>query len=411
MPLLFEMFAQPGNKVEEARKAWQKVAKTHKWKLVNASASQLFNPSQGKGINKVKSNSASLGNLKNFWLLELLKAVGLYEMGFTRTLQGSGDRKTYVLAIGRLDYGVHRAVMDEFRGTMRFDETAIRSDILTVIRYTRAFIGYVEAAQAGKRSDAVNWLRTQVVKPANLVHGFHVAYYKDMGNAVVTMNLAFLNLPGWVTIRNAEDARVFQAILAEHEQIVKQFKENRGEEVNLLMFYRDFIVADHLEPFFRFTTAYSRYIISQREKRSGFASQFKVENLRRLIMSSEPRYGDILENTGFQNVAYAIRQSTVVAQYRKKDGDRRYDVRYGLGQELTRKSQYKSEFIAGLSDFLHKYNAENAQVMETRKGPYRRSILMSDVQEIVALIDEYGSDLICKLLVAFGYARSGKGKE
>src|SRR5690606_23590205 len=107
----------------------------------------------------------------------------------------------------------------------------------------------------------------------------------------------------------------------------------------------------------------------------------------------------------------AIRQSTVIAQWRKKEGDRRYDVRYGLGQEMVRKSQYRDEFIAALSDFLHRYNAENAQVMESRSGPYRRRVRTSDIEEILQLIDEHGSDLVCKLLVAFGYAREPRSRE
>jgi hypothetical protein len=228
-----------------------------------------------------------------------------------------------------------------------------------------------------------------------------------MGNAVVTMNQAFLSLPRWVVLYQADDVEIYREILDEHERIVRQFQENRGEELDLLNKYRDFVVADHLDPFFQFTTAYSGYIISQREKRGGFAKQFNSKHLRRLIMNTEPSYSDILDNEGFQNIAYAIRQSTVVAQYRKKEGDRRYDVRYGLGLELTRKSQYKAEFIAALSEFLHKFNAENAQVMENRKGPYRRSIKTSDIQNIVMLIEKFdSSDLICKLLVAFGYART-----
>lgn len=114
----------------------------------------------------------------------------------------------------------------------------------------------------------------------------------------------------------------------------------------------------------------------------------------------------ILETPGFQNIAYAIRRATVTAQYRKQQGDRRYDVRYGLGQQLARKAAYPNEFIAELADFLAKYNAENAQVMEKRPGPYRRSIRTSDIDDIVALIDESGdSRLICNLLVAYGYAR------
>ncbi|MCZ7668782.1 MAG: hypothetical protein M5U34_17070 [Chloroflexi bacterium] len=128
-------------------------------------------------------------------------------------------------------------------------------------------------------------------------------------------------------------------------------------------------------------------------------------------MSNQPKLSNILDSPGFINIAYAIRQSSVVAQYRKAQGDRRYDVRYGLGRDLVRQSQYPDEFIAALSDFLHKYNAENAQIMETRSGPYRKSVQTGDIQDILALIDEYGSDLIAKLLVAYGYARETRQQE
>lgn len=132
-------------------------------------------------------------------------------------------------------------------------------------------------------------------------------------------------------------------------------------------------------------------------------------------MSAEPTLSVILDpeqHPGFQSIAYAIRQSTVVAQYnRKQKNDRRYDVRYGLGQELARKSRYPHEFITALSDFLQRYNAENAQVMENRAGPYRKSIKTSDIDDIVALVDKFGSELICNLLIAYGYARTSKDKE
>ena len=128
-------------------------------------------------------------------------------------------------------------------------------------------------------------------------------------------------------------------------------------------------------------------------------------------MSAEPKLSAILDleqHPGFQAIAYAIRQSTVVAQFRKKEGDRRYDVRYGLGQDLARKSRYPAEFITALSEFLQKFNAENAQVMEKRSGPYRKSIKTDDIDDIVALVDEYGSELICNLLIAYGYARTSQ---
>jgi hypothetical protein len=54
---------------------------------------------------------------------------------------------------------------------------------------------------------------------------------------------------------------------------------------------------------------------------------------------------------------------------------------------------------------MQAYNAENAQVMENRPGPYRKSLRTSDIDEIVRLIDEYGARTVCNLLIAYGYAR------
>lgn len=124
-----------------------------------------------------------------------------------------------------------------------------------------------------------------------------------------------------------------------------------------------------------------------------------------------PKLTPILENQGFRNVADAIRRSTVIPQYvgRKTSS---YDVRYGLGQDLKRKSQYADDFIRALSDFMQSYNEENARVYERTKGKSRRkAITTEDIADVVALVDEYGPQTICNLLVAFGYARDPKAKE
>lgn len=413
--LLCDLFGQTPNDVETIRAAWRAFAKDQGWKLVDATASQFYNPSQGKGINRAMPNGVGLSNLKNFWLLEWLKVIGLYRVGFTRTLQGRNDRKTYVLAPGRLNWAAASQIQHRFKQRMRFRETAVRSDILTVLRYLQAFIQYVADAQEQEPDEQERQFLEMLGDtwaPADFMHGFHTTFYKDLGNAVATMNISFLNLPGWVIIRRPEDVEIYEAILDEHEQVIRQLTEDRGEQLNLLMLYRDFIVADNLDPFFQFTTAFSSYLISQGE-RAGFSPRrFSTSNLRRLIVNNEKNLRKILNSPGFVNIAYAIRQSTVTAQYRKKaQNDRRYDVRYGLGRDLVRQSQYPEEFVAALSDFIHKYNAENAQVMETRSGPYRRSVQTSDIQSILELIDEYGSDLIAKLLVAYGYARDPRPQD
>jgi len=411
--LLCAMFQRSPNDVEAARAAWRHMAAANSWKTIDVTASQFYNPSQGKGVNRPQPDGAPLGNLDSFWLLEWLKAVGFYEISLTRTLQGIGDRKTYVPVFGRMSPGFARDVFEEFRRRMRFNETAVRSDILTIIRYLEAFLARSEYSQSESQEE--RWQREILgdeYTPADFVRGFQVAFYKDLGNAVATMNLSFLKLPGWVVIRQDGDVAIYQDLLREHEEIVRQFAENRGAELELLICYRDFIAADNLEPFLDFTTAYSSWLMSEGEKPGFPPRKFTTDNLRRLLMTVEPQLSEILASEGFKNIAYAIRQSTIVAQYRKKEGDRRYDVRYGLGRDLVRLAPYHDKFVAALSDFLHKYNAENAQVMETRPGPYRRSIHTSDIEDILRLIDQYKSaELIAKLLVAYGYARETRAPE
>ncbi len=409
LDLLLRLVSSLPNDVETAEDEWKKLAKSRDLPgSAQATAGQLYNPAQGKGQNRAKADNLSMGNVKTLWLLEFLKAVGFYRAGFTRLLKGSKDRKTYVVAPQEISLESHQRIMSGFRGKMLYSETATKSDVLAALRYASAFLDYCQ-------QDEAQDLWTQLMgghSPRDVVKGFYVAFYKNLGNSAATLNLAFINTPGWMRLFTTDDVVSYRGVLSEHESVIGPLDESHSDAFDLLSEYRDFIASDNLAPFFRFCTGYSSYLISQKE-RGKYAPQFTVENLRRLFMSTKPTLSTILDpeqHPGFQSIAYAIRQSTVVAQYRKKEGDRRYDVRYGLGQDLARKSRYPAEFITALSDFLHKYNAENAQVMETRSGPYRKSVKTSDIDDIVALVDEHGSELICNLLIAYGYARTGQGR-
>jgi hypothetical protein len=399
--LLLDLYsATPPNDYESAEEQWKALDKTYGWGIkARATCQQLFNPDQGKGQNRSKADALSIGNLDGLWLTEWLKAVGFYEIALTRQVRGAKDRKTFVVAPRELTFSENRAVMERFMQTMQVSETATRFDILAALRYARALLEHFSAEPRG----LARLLGLQQVKK-RVVAGFHTAFYKDLGNATATMNLAFVALPGWVEVRSREEVDLYIALLSELEMFVRQFEEGHSDAFTLLQYLRDFVSGDDLDAFFRFTNAFPVYLIGRREQNK-YARQLTTEFIERLVMSTEKRLSRILENQGFQNIAYAIRQSTVTAQYRKKQGDRKYDVRYGLGQELARKARYPESFIAALSDFLHKYNAENAQVMETRGGPYRRSVKTTDIDEIAALIDEFGSETVANLLIAYGYAR------
>lgn len=398
--LLLDLYSTTPNDYESAENRWKESDKEHGWGIkAQATCQQLYNPDQGKGQNRAKADALSIGNLGALWLAEWLKAVGFYEATLTRLMRGTKDRKTFVVAPRELTFSQSQEIMSRFMETMQFSESPTRFDILAVLRYARALLEHFSA----EPGSLARLLGLQQLKK-RVVAGFHTAFYKDLGNAVATMNLAFVALPGWVEVRSREEVDLYTGLLAELESFVRQFDESHSDAFTLLQYLRDFVSGDDLDAFFRFTNAFPSYLIGRREQNK-YARSLTTEFIERLVMSTEKRLARILESPGFQGIAYAIRQSTVTAQYRKKQGDRKYDVRYGLGQELARKARYPESFIAALSDFLHKYNAENAQVMENRSGPYRRSVKTTDIGEIVALIDEFGSETVANLLIAYGYAR------
>lgn len=128
---------------------------------------------------------------------------------------------------------------------------------------------------------------------------------------------------------------------------------------------------------------------------------------------TEERFKPVLESQGFQNVAKAIRNATISAQYAKVRGDKRFDVHYGMAQDLKRKSPYKNDLVEYLSEFIALYNAETARYVEHhpedfKAGKVRATVKTNDIEEVISLIDGYGSSIVGKLLTAYGYALERK---
>ena len=183
---------------------------------------------------------------------------------------------------------------------------------------------------------------------------------------------------------------------------------SRSEEYALLQLYRDFLSGNYLAPFYEFLVGYSSYLISALDRSRFYVKPFSETYLRRLFDMTNPTLAPILEDEGFRNVAYAIRMSTLVPLYLGRSTSR-FDIRYGLGQELMRKAQYEDDFIQALSEFMQSYNDETMRVYERTKGAARRKLITTqDIECVVKLVDGYSSKTVCNLLVAFGYARDPK---
>ncbi len=429
--ILLELFSSPINDIENAVAACTKLAKELGLKKdAYVTALQIINPTTGKGANYSKASelTRAIGNQDSFWLLELLKFVGFMHAAAPYVVQGSKDRKTYVLQPRIIELGTLQQMMDEFR-TVCWSSTAVKLDILASLRFAQTFIKHRQQALQGETEDDF-FGEEQVF---SIAHGFEVAFYKDMGSAYATMNVSSINLPNWLPrIKKLEEAEAALAIFKEHLQIAQGLRNSKGEEgseeYELLRFYRDFLSGRDLRPFWKFTTAYSSYLISQHEHEKIPQRQirpFTTTGLENIIemntTETQNKLTDITRNEGFRRIAHAIRQSTITAQYRRAQlGDRTYEVRYGLGQELMREARYRNKFMVALSEFLQRYNAETAREEEKvanklgrkltpedrRSYNLRTGIPYTDIDEIADLIDRFkSSELIGSMLVAYGYAR------
>ncbi|MCR4407425.1 MAG: hypothetical protein NUW24_10970 [Anaerolineae bacterium] len=410
--VILQLFATPDSD-ESALKAWKKVARGLR---VQETASQLLNPHQGKGLNEPKANALRMDNIKDRpWLEEFLKTVGLWACLVPRRVVDVEDWKAYVLAPLRLDWRVHQEVMARFNRYLwnerRRDETSLKSDATSLLLFTRAWLDYVEAA--GKDNVDFDADPTSAV-PEKVVAGFHVAQFKLLSrNAYTMVNLSFLNLPRWTgTPRSRAEVLALKEVIDEHLSVIREIDETRSDGYNLLRAYRDFVAGNNWSAFFEFAAGYSHEIIRRYNAGARWVPTFSPSQLRRLIMAGNKPLSPIVENEGFQNVAYAIRYSTIIPQGRKaQNKDSLYDVRYGLGAELKRKATVRDEFIVALSEFMQSYNQENSQKLENTGQQMRRDLRTTDIEEVVRLVDEYGSEVVANLLIAYGYAREPRETE
>jgi len=414
--LLLALFATTPNDVDGALAEWKTLKKRRNLKANDAiTPVQVLNPSMGKGINRPKADGAHrLENPDSFWPLEFLKFCGMRRAGVPRIVQtpqptagrGPRDRKTYVLRPVNLTLDTHDKVYRRFNRAM-WASTAVKMDVRAALRYTDAFL---DQWLAGQLAD-LRWGE----EPGDHVAGMAMAFYKDMGNAVAVLNLSEIALPHWMKVNTSEQGQAYRVLIEEHRRVADSLQERNADEYRLLERYRDFLSGRDLIAFFDFVAGYASLVMSRMTQGQWWTPRLTTTNLEVLIMEHDKKLKPILENPGFQNIAAAIRRSTVIPQFFKARGDRGpYDIRYGLGADLLRQAAYPDRFIQALSEFLHDYNRETAQVYERYKGnpPVRRArVTTEDIQQVVELMDDYGSKTVANLLVAFGYARESREPE
>ncbi len=379
---------------------------------VEDTASQLLSPHQGKGQNETKSRSLRMDNIKDRpWLEEFLKTVGLWSCMMPRQIINN-DWKIYVISPKNIllsqNREVYRRLSRYIWQERRRDTTSLKTDITSILLFYKAWLDYVEIA-LDERDD----FDAELARPENVVTGFYTVQFKRLSqNAYTMLNQSFLHLPEWGrAIQTREDVTLVKQMIDEHLEVIRSIEEEHSNGYDLLRLYRDFVAGENWKAFFDFISAFAQDVMRRMNQNQQYVPLFSVPHLRRLIMTQK-KFSKILEREGFQNVAYAIRHSTIIPQGRKAKGqDYLYEIRYGLGAEFKRKSTVKEEFLTALSDFMQSYNQENAQTLENTGKQMRKDLRTSDIQDVVELVDEFGSEVVANLLIAYGYAREPREDE
>jgi hypothetical protein len=368
---------------------------------------QIFNPMAGSGINESKPNSVQLGRLSMLIPIEMLKFSGWW-LGtvaakpiISKDRRKNKDLKVFVIAPSDITDKILADVMNIFRGKFYIRNVGVvQTDICASLYLAEALLNH---------HNAVPKIRG---RPSRIISGLHSAYFKKTNQlARAITNISFINLPEWLEVQDDEDRRFCIKILEEHRYIVTKLDESHGEAHNLLEQYRNFLSLNSLEIFLEFLVDYGAYAMSLLDKsKSDFDRPrwFLTNHLRRTFMGTDNETKNlsvILENPGFQSIAGAIRRSTRGALYAKKlGGDKTYEVRYGLAQELKRKAMYKNEFATALAGFISEYMTENLRAADRDKRQ-RPPVTTTDIEQVMGLMDSQDPETVAMLLIAYGYAK------
>ena len=376
-------------------------------------ALQIINPSKGKGANRGKASGIRPEVQDEYWLKQIIRFTGIWNCLTLRPIKTgtkSWDTKIYALMPKDILLSILFKVYSSFKSKVKGSDS-IKLDIIIVILATQELIRKNE-----------NFLdEWKFFNPKDKIYGFHVVYLKDLGKNKAVTNIGFLGLPEFILIDSKETGLNWIDILDEHEKIIFKIKEDYSSNISMLQKYRHFLSASDFDAFFEFQFEYSANLLADITKDKTDSSKqylkpFTIKNMEVLLMCKK-EFSPILKNEGFRNIAKAIRNATISAQYAKakKGSKTKYPVHYGIAQDLKRKSDYKEEFLKYISDFISSYNSETARVAENnpndlKEGKIRATVKIGDIDEFVSLVDEYGSNIVGRLLCVYGYSLEKKEK-
>jgi hypothetical protein len=370
---------------------------------------QLFNPQAAKGYARLKPDSTDRNDAtKNQWgepFMEWLKYRGYFRVACPFFLGSKGENVRLLCPLPeRIERKFLNTVVGELRRSPIFG-SAPKLDCLAVLKFAEILITRSREFQG-------DWL-----PPSQLVSGLMIAHYQSMGQSKAVTSIERLALPNWFPISNSAEADLWFDILDEHQKVVRSLKDDRSDEIGLLIGYRRFLEMrgkKSVDALISFLGDYGVFLMRERERdKTRKLKQFVTDHVRSIVMQ-QLEYQDILENPGFKAIAAAIRNATVSAQVRKRLQAADYrDIRYDLLPELRRKRMLpdSASFVEAISDFVASYNAESARRYEMGKRTGTWRVSTEELQSFVGLLSKHKAPAIGALLCAYASCREPREAE
>lgn len=374
-------------------------------------AQQLLNPNQGKGLNQKKADNANMKNLDGNWISETMKIAGAFEIMFCQNVKVSSttyDTKIFVPDFKNITLKVAKDLQLDFKKHLK-SVSPVKLDIMNLLSYTQEFIKLMEEYRKKSESDLVTG------KIKNTIGGFYSVYQKDLGQNKAVANISYLEIPNFIEFETKKEGAIWLEILNEQKDLVSNITE-QGDAIQGLLAYRNFISSSNLDSFFKFNNWYSVYLMQSLAKNNRYVRFFIIETLNKfytmLDKNNNCRIKEIINNQGFLAVAKAIRQSTVVLQSLPK-GKRKFEIRYGVAQQIQNKSKSCDDLIAFIGDFIATYNAETSKftekvIRDEGKELARANVKIEELNDFYALFETHSPKILGSLLASYGFAKPKK---
>jgi hypothetical protein len=379
------------------------------WKV---STVQLFTPTSAKGYSRLKPDSTDRNDkTKEQWadpFVEWLKYRGYFRVACPFF---QGPKAEHVRLLCPIPHDISFRALESVARKLRSAGVyggPPKMDALAVLKLAELLVRHSEEYH-DPDAEVFPGLSLTGKSPGEAISGVMVTNYQSLGNAKAVSAMSTIALPGWFPIASKHDAEVWRAILDEHQRVIRGLQDDHSDEIGLLVAYRHFLEKrgeSAIWSLVEFMENYGPFLIRAREQKRKVRS-FRTDYFRRIVMGTAPKLTEVLNDSGFQAVATAVRKSTVSAQAQKAMGRSDYrEIRYDLLHDLRRKRSLPgvTPLVEVVSDFISKYNAENARRREMRKSA-PRNITTDEFSAFTALVERYGASTVGALLCAYGSCR------